>query len=341
MLERLQKVLAAAGVASRRDAEALIQAGRVQVDGQSVTTPGTKVDPEHATILVDGRPITARPPLLYLALHKPPGFDTTRADPHARHTVMELVLPGLESKYGRGHPSVEGLHPVGRLDRDSEGLLLLTNDGAFTHALTHPRYGVTKTYVAEVAGRPTPAELEQLRSGVMVEGRLTAPAEARWLPAPTGRRGGQVELQLKEGRKRQVRLMLDAVGHPVRRLVRTAVGPLTLGSLKPGQYRFLTEDEVQSLLNAARPEPEASPPVAPKSRPESTRARPRPEQAGPASSPRPETTSAGRTRPAKQVPPAPAKAPRPPRKPATASPAAGRPARPRATRKETAHGRRE
>src|SRR5438045_4069001 len=144
MLERLQKVLAGAGVASRRDAEALISSGRVQVDGLAVTTLGTKVDPERAVITVDGRPVATRPPALYLALHKPAGFDTTRGDPHATHTVMELVLPGLEARFGRGHPSVEGLHPVGRLDRDSEGLLLLTNDGPFTQALTHPRHGCRK-----------------------------------------------------------------------------------------------------------------------------------------------------------------------------------------------------
>src|SRR5712691_5513159 len=200
MLERLQKVLAAAGVASRRDAEEMILSGRVQVDGQPVTVLGTKVDPDQATILVDGRPITTRPPALYLALHKPAGFDTTRADPHAPHTVMELVLPALEAKFGRGHPSVEGLHPVGRLDRESEGLLLLTNDGAFTQALTHPRHGVTKRYLAQVAGQPTAAELQRLRSGILIEGRLTAPAQARLVPGPSGRDGCKVEIELREGR---------------------------------------------------------------------------------------------------------------------------------------------
>src|SRR5215210_585122 len=184
MLERLQKVLAAAGVASRRDAEALILAGRVQVDGQPVTTLGTKVDPDRASIQVDGRPITLRPPALYLALHKPAGYDSTRSDPHAAHTVMELVLPSLEARYGRGHPSVEGLHPVGRLDRESEGLLLLTNDGSFTHVLTHPRHGLTKTYVAEVAARRAPAEMEGVRTGVEMEGRKPAPPRARLLPGP-------------------------------------------------------------------------------------------------------------------------------------------------------------
>jgi 23S rRNA pseudouridine2605 synthase len=220
----------------------------VQVDGQVVTTLGTKVDPDQAAILVDGRPIETRPPTLYLALHKPPGFDTTRSDPHAAHTVMELVLPGLEAKYGRGHPSVEGLHPVGRLDRESEGLLLLTNDGAFTHALTHPRHGVNKTYLAEVSGQPSPQALEQLRNGVVLEGRATAPAEARLASGAAGRGGSRVELTLREGRKRQVRLMLAAVGYPVRRLRRTAIGPVTLGGLKPGQYRELTAAEVIGLM---------------------------------------------------------------------------------------------
>lgn len=263
MYERLQKVLAAAGVASRRDAEALILAGRVQVDGQPVTTLGTKVDPEQASICVDGRPITARPPALYLALYKPPGYDSTRSDPHAAHTVMELVLPSLEARYGRGHPSVEGLHPVGRLDRDSEGLLLLTNDGSFTHALTHPRHGVTKTYLAEVAGRPSPEAVEQLRNGVMIEGRRTAPAEVRLLEESGRADVSRVELVLREGRKRQVRRMLSAVGHPVRRLTRTAVGPLTLGSLKPAQYRMLSAAEVAELRAAAAPARPKESPAAP------------------------------------------------------------------------------
>jgi pseudouridine synthase len=229
----------------------LIQAGRVQVDGQRITTLGTKVDPERAKILVDGRPVEVHPPTVYVALHKPPGYDTTRFDPHAPHTVMELVVPGLEAKFGRGHPSVEGLHPVGRLDRESEGLLLLTNDGAFTHSLTHPKHRVTKTYLAEVGGRPTPATLDRLRTGVEIEGRKTAPAEVRLRPAKPGQTDSRVELTLREGRKRQVRLMLTTVGHPVRRLVRTAIGPVALGSLRPGQFRFLSPQEVQALFDAA------------------------------------------------------------------------------------------
>jgi 23S rRNA pseudouridine2605 synthase len=229
----------------------MISSGRVQVDGQLVTALGTKIDPEQASILVDGRPVSVRPPALYVALHKPAGFVTTRADPHAAHTVMELVLPSLEARLGRGNPSVEGLHPVGRLDRESEGLLLLTNDGAFTHALTHPRHQVAKRYLAEVAGRPTAAELEQLRAGVIIDGRRTAPAEARLVSGPAARDGARIELVLREGRKRQVRLMLAAVGHPVRSLLRTAIGPVSLGSLKLGQFRLLSPGEVLSLLEAA------------------------------------------------------------------------------------------
>ncbi len=274
MLERLQKVLAAAGVASRRHAEEMIASGRVQVDGRRITALGTKVDPDQAAILVDGRPITPRPPALYVALHKPAGFDTTRADPHAPHTVMELVLPALEAKFGRGHPSVEGLHPVGRLDRDSEGLLLLTNDGAFTQALTHPRHGVTKTYLAEVSGQPAAAALERLRGGMEIEGRTTRPARVRLLPGPAGRGGSRIELELREGRKRQVRRMLSAIGHPARRLVRTAIGPVALGSLKPGQFRMLSPDEVRALLDAAaqgereeRPPAPARPPIGRTERP--------------------------------------------------------------------------
>jgi pseudouridine synthase len=174
---------------------------------------------------------------------------------------MELVLPGLEARYGRGNPSVEGLHPVGRLDRDSEGLLLLSNDGAFTHALTHPRHGVSKTYVAEISGQPSPQALAQLRSGVEIEGRTTAPAQARLLPGTTNRGAHRIEVTLREGRKRQVRRMLTVVGHPVRRLVRTAVGSLKLGTLKPGQYRELSSAEVLSLLAAG--ETEAEGPAAP------------------------------------------------------------------------------
>lgn len=219
-----------------------------------MTQPGTKVDPASARIDVDGREIRTEVPRVYLLLHKPRGFVTTRADPHAPHTVMELVLPGLEARFGRGHPAVEGLHPVGRLDADTEGLLLMTNDGAFTHALTHPRHQVPKSYVAEVEGWPNREALARLRQGIPLDGRLTAPAEVRVLPPRQGDRGARVELTLHEGRKRQVRRMLAAVGHPVRRLCRTRVGNVTLGRLKAGGWRFLTDAEVAALIGLARGE---------------------------------------------------------------------------------------
>jgi 23S rRNA pseudouridine2605 synthase len=247
MLERLQKVLAGAGVASRREAEGLIEAGRVTVDGRVTTELGTKVDPDAARIAVDGREIETRVPKVYVLLNKPRGFVTTRADPHAPHTVMELVRPGLEARLGRGHPAVEGLHPVGRLDADTEGLLILTNDGAFTHALTHPRHEVPKTYVAEVQGWPDRAAIARLREGVVIDGRRTAPAQVRLLTAGRESRGARLELTIHEGRKRQVRQMLQAAGHPVRNLARTRVGDVARGSLKPGQWRFLTDAEILSL----------------------------------------------------------------------------------------------
>jgi pseudouridine synthase len=176
---------------------------------------------------------------------------TTRADPHAPHTVMELVLPGLEARLGRGHPAVEGLHPVGRLDAETEGLLLMTNDGAFTHALTHPRHQVPKTYHAEVEGWPNREALARLREGVMLDGRPTARAGVRPLPGREGDRYARLEVTLHEGRKRQVRRMLAEVGHPVRHLCRTQVGRLALGRLKPGAWRFLTASEVSDLVALA------------------------------------------------------------------------------------------
>ncbi|MDH7569229.1 MAG: pseudouridine synthase, partial [Armatimonadota bacterium] len=169
MEERLQKILAGAGIASRRHSERLIAEGRVAVDGQVVTEMGTKVDPERHTITVDGRPVVA-PKHVYLLLNKPRGYVTTRWDPHAARTVMELV---------RDVPVP--VHPVGRLDKDTEGLLLLTNDGEFTHLLTHPRHQVPKVYVAHVKGYPDEEALQRLRTGVRLEGELTAPARVRVL----------------------------------------------------------------------------------------------------------------------------------------------------------------
>src|SRR5688500_6831661 len=179
MQERLQKVLAAAGVASRRDAETLIAGGRISVNGRTVTEPGVRVDPERDNIAVDGQRIARDVEHLYIVLHKPAGYVTTREDPHATHTVMDLVRPALEARLGRGNPSVEGLHPVGRLDAQTQGLLILTNDGEFTQALTHPRHRVPKLYAASVRGIPTDEALDRLRTGVPLFGRSTLPARVR------------------------------------------------------------------------------------------------------------------------------------------------------------------
>lgn len=225
---RLQAFLARAGVGSRRQAEALIRQGRVRVNSE-VAQLGTKVAPGDV-VEVDGRRVEAPAERVVLALHKPRGYTTTRHDPHAAHTVYELL------------PKIPGLHPVGRLDRDSEGLLLLTNDGDLTHRLTHPRFGVRKVYRVWTEGGTLPKEVcRRLLLGVDLE---DGPAKAlACRPAP----GGAV-LVLAEGRKREVRRMLQRVGYPVRRLLRLQVGPIRLGDLPPGKWRRLSEREVQALL---------------------------------------------------------------------------------------------
>lgn len=225
---RLQAFLARAGVGSRRQAEALIRQGRVRVNSE-VAQLGTKVAPGDV-VEVDGRRVEAPAERVVLALHKPRGYTTTRHDPHAAHTVYELL------------PEIPGLHPVGRLDRDSEGLLLFTNDGALTFRLTHPRHGVRKVYRVWTEGGTLPeAVCQRLLKGVELE---DGPAKAlACRPAP----GGAI-LTLGEGRKREVRRMLQAVGYPVRRLLRLQVGPIRLGDLPPGKWRRLSEREVQALL---------------------------------------------------------------------------------------------
>ena len=240
--ERLQKVLARVGVGSRRTCEDLIAAGRITVDGQ-VAVLGRRVDPETALIEVDGAPIGVRPGLVHYLLNKPAGVVTTADDPQGRPTVVGLV------------PAEPRVFPVGRLDADTEGLLLLTNDGELTHRLTHPSYGVEKEYVAEVRGAPTRAVLRQLREGVELEDGPTAPARAALLDPSV------VRLTIHEGRNRQVRRMCEAVGHPVLRLVRTRIGPIADRSLAPGSWRSLTTDEVRALAAAVATDPTA-PPVA-------------------------------------------------------------------------------
>jgi 23S rRNA pseudouridine2605 synthase len=229
--ERLQKVLARAGIGSRRVAENLISAKRVTVNGE-VAVLGRRVDVASDVVAVDGVPIGVREGLVYYLLNKPRGVVTTASDPHAERTVVDLV------------PEEPRVFPVGRLDADTEGLLILTNDGDLTHRLTHPSFGVEKEYVAEVKGTPTPAEVRRLREGVDLEDGRTAPAKAVLTPPNV------LTITIHEGRNRQIRRMCDAVGHPVVRLVRTRIGPLVDRSLKPGTWRPLTQDEVRSLERA-------------------------------------------------------------------------------------------
>ncbi|HET8627538.1 MAG TPA: pseudouridine synthase [Thermomicrobiales bacterium] len=236
MAERLQKVLAARGVASRRHAEELILAGRVNVDGRVVRELGTKVDPEAATIRVDGHLLRPERPR-YLLLNKPRGYVTTAHDPQGRRTVFDLLdVP-------------ERVFPVGRLDLDSEGLLLLTNDGELANRVAHPRYRLDKEYHALVDGAPGPGALDALRrGGLPVEGGVSGPAEVALLDREGG--GTWVRVVIHEGRKRQVRRMLEAVGHRVRRLRRVRLGPLTLAGLPPAASRDLTPVEVAHLRRA-------------------------------------------------------------------------------------------
>lgn len=241
--QRLQKILASAGVASRRHSEELILDGRVTVNGQIVRELGIKADPLKDRIEVDGRLLPKPSERVYLVLHKPQGYVTTVKDPRRRRKVMDLV------------PEVPGLHPVGRLDYDTSGVLLLSNDGDFTMAMTHPRFGLAKTYHATVRGRPSELALQKLREGITLEDGPTQPAEIVRL----GHEGGstQVQVTIHEGRNRQVRRMFEAIGHPVLRLKRTAVGPIKLGDLAPGQVRPLGSDEVDTLFRLARNEVQA------------------------------------------------------------------------------------
>lgn len=237
---RLQKFLASCGVGSRRRCEELIAAGRVRVNGAVITQLGTTVDPESDRVELDGQ-ILQPEPKVYVALNKPAGYICTNSDPQGRPRAIDLVdLP-------------QRLFTVGRLDIDTEGLLILTNDGEFAQALMHPRHGVVKRYVALVRGVPEDVALARLRSGVVLpDGYVTAPCDARLLWISPDRSEARVVIETLEGRKRQVRLMLAAVGHPVIRLLRVAIGPLMLGNLPSGRWRYLTPEEVSALRKAAR-----------------------------------------------------------------------------------------
>jgi 23S rRNA pseudouridine2605 synthase len=230
---RLAKFLAHAGVASRRAAEGLIAAGRVSVGGELVTDPARDVD-DSSGVALDGRPLAGPEQRVVYALHKPVGVVSTARDTHGRPTVVQLV-PARGAR----------LYPVGRLDRDSSGLMLLTNDGELANRLSHPRYEVPKTYRARLGGGAIAgAELERLRRGVKLEDGLTAPARVRRVGSAEA---NPIELTIHEGRNRQVRRMCEAVGHPVLELVRTGFGPLRLDGLAPGAHRRLVEHEVERL----------------------------------------------------------------------------------------------
>jgi len=239
--ERVQKFLSRAGVASRRAGEELILAGRVSVNGQPVASLGEKVTAGIDEVRVDGKLVELPSALWYLMLNKPAGVVTTLDDPQGRPTVAEYIPAGAPR-----------LFPVGRLDYATTGLLLLTNDGEFAHLLMHPRHHVPKVYRAEVDGTPNDADLRALREGVDLDDGRTAPAEAKVVERHSNT--SVVEIVLREGKKRQVRRMLTAVGHPVRMLHRVAYGDVSLGSLAEGSVRALDEAEVAALRNSAKEE---------------------------------------------------------------------------------------
>lgn len=235
-MERLQKIIARAGICSRRKAEEYIAAGRVAVNGQIVTELGVKVDPAQAVISVDGQPVRQEEKKMYLLLNKPPGYVTTLSDPQGRPIVTDLLPPDIKVR----------LFPVGRLDLDSEGALLLTNDGELGNKILHPKFEVKKTYEATVKELPKAADLRRLEHGVIVDGQKTWPAQVRVLRQT--KFAAVIQIIIHEGKKRQVRKMFQAIGHPVLRLRRTAYGGLLLGGLAPGKYRLLTAKDVTNIF---------------------------------------------------------------------------------------------
>jgi 23S rRNA pseudouridine2605 synthase len=245
---RLQKIISAAGIASRRAAEKLIQEGRVQVNGTTVTELGTRADPDVDEIRVDERRVKQAQRHRYFLLNKPRGYVTTRSDPEHRPTVLDL-LKGVR----------EYVYPVGRLDFDSEGLLILTNDGELAATLTHPSHEVERVYEAQVLGVPDGHDIDRLSRGVVLEGRRTSPAQVELLrERRTEGDTSVLRVTIHEGRTRQVRKMADAIGHPVRTLKRVRIGPISDKNLRPGSYRELTPEEVRKLKHAGRPSQRAS-----------------------------------------------------------------------------------
>jgi pseudouridine synthase len=231
-LERLQKYLAHAGIGSRRKCEELIIQGKVTVNDEVVTL-GTKIDPAQDIVKINGKVITKKEAKIYLMLNKPAGYVTTAKDNYGRFTVLDLVKD-VKAR----------IYPVGRLDYETEGLLLLTNDGQLAYRLTHPKYEITKVYQALVKGVPKETELNKLREGIILEDGLTAPAGVQALTKLKDQ--ALIEISIHEGRNRQVRRMFEAIGHPVLKLKRIKMGPLSI-DIPVGEYRFLTEKEIQAL----------------------------------------------------------------------------------------------
>jgi pseudouridine synthase len=249
MQVRLQKIISAAGIASRRAAEKLIEEGRVQVNGATVRELGTKADPDVDDIRVDERRVKQPQRHRYFLLNKPRGYVTTRSDPEHRPTVLDL-LKGVR----------EYVYPVGRLDFDSEGLLILTNDGDLAATLTHPKHEVERVYEAQVLGVPDAHDIDRLSRGIVIEGRRTSPAQIELLrERRTEGDTSVLRVTIHEGRTRQVRKMADAIGHPVRTLKRVRIGPISDRTLRVGMFRELTPEEVRKLKHSRRPtQPTAS-----------------------------------------------------------------------------------
>jgi pseudouridine synthase len=233
-LERLQKFLAHSGVGSRRSCEELILQGKVKVNGQIVTALGTKIDPHKDIVQIAGKTVRNKEKKVYIILNKPAGYVTTSKDPQGRPTVLDLVK-GVN----------ERIYPVGRLDYETEGLLLLTNDGELAYRFTHPKYKIEKVYQALVKGIPSEAALQKLRNGIKLEDGITQPARVKVLKKEN--HSALLELTIHEGRNRQVRRMCEAIDHPVLKLKRTQISFLTLGTLPKGKYRVLSEKEIRLL----------------------------------------------------------------------------------------------
>lgn len=248
MMERLQKILSQAGIASRRASERMLLDGRVTVNGATVLELGTKADPARDDIRVDGSRVRVAEHHRYILLNKPRGYVTTRSDPERRRTVVDL-LRGVK----------EYVYPVGRLDYDTEGLLLLMNDGDLAARLMHPSHGIARVYEARVLGIPDAHDLDRLQRGMMIDGRRMRAADVTILPSKRDATGATLVITLREGRNRQVRNLCDAIGHPVDHLTRVAIGPIRDSRLKIGFWRDLTAQEIERLRKSAAQTPTPAP----------------------------------------------------------------------------------